>query len=188
MLRTPLFASVSVVLLAAALAAQPALARKPKAAQEPAPSPLGTFPAQVDYLSNDAPFVVFDVSPRSLDHRTRSRHDAELAFMATEPLSQVTIHTYANPAAGGTREVPMRTVCTAKEAGYHRCAVPLALGLAHLQGGAGWFGMRIEAEGLDGERSVVHVRLPVKGTAGKPATPAAPKEASPPLSLTFVGH
>lgn len=153
---------------------------------------LGTYPAKVDYASNDAPFVVFDVSPRKLDLGADASNPKEvsLIFVATDVLSYVNVFTYsssgASPSSNDTKEVPLRTACGSKTPGHYVCAVPLRAAVAQLQGGDGWVGMRIETEGLDGDHSTVRVTLPVK--AAPPPT-AAPKPGAKPAyrhALTFI--
>ena len=140
-----------------------------------APSPLGMDPARIEYLANDAPFVVFDIAPRSLaGEPTRSgQGHAALTFIATDPLRQVSIAVAAQPDRTGAREVAaVRTACGPQIAGYHRCAVPTDVALTHLDGDGGRIGLLIEAEGEDGTRSVVQITLPVR--ALRAAAPAAP--------------
>ena len=138
------------------------------------PSPLGMDPARIEYLANDAPFVVFDVAPRSLGGEpTRSgQGHAALTFIATEPLQQVSVGGAARPdppgapplAAGGPPRGP-------PNAGDPRCPIPTDVALTHLDGDGGSIGLRIEAEGPDGERSVVLITLPVRALrAAAPST------------------
>jgi hypothetical protein len=170
MLRmTQAFASTLIVLTAHA-APPGAQTQQPKA-----PHPLSSYPASFDYLSNDAPFVVADVEPRSLDAVSfkKGTKDAVLVFLATDLLRQVNVVTYAKSPEFGTREVAGRIACGSKTPGYYRCTVPMEPALAALRGSHGLFGMRIEAEGMDGERSTVQVTLPVK--AGVAPSPVQPK-------------
>ena len=144
------------------------------AAAASAPSPLGMEPARIEYLTNDAPFVVFDITPRSLGGEpTPSGHGhAALTFMATDPLRQVSIAVAARPDRPGAREVAaVRTTCGPQIAGYHRCDIPTDVALTHLDGDGGSIGLRVEAEGPDGERSVVQITLPVR--ALRAAAPSA---------------
>ena len=134
----------------------------------PSRSPLSSDPAEIRYLSNEAPFVVFDVSPHSIDAPGGSGKpgavgEAALTFVATDALSYVDIVAYASSPRNGVREVAKRVACGSYIAGYYRCVVPTADALAWLQGEGGLFGMRVEAEGLEGDRSTVQVTLPVKG-------------------------
>ena len=164
-------ALASLLLALTAHAAPPA----PKAEQPKGPHPLSSYPASIDYLSNDAPFVVADVDPRSLDAVSfkKGTKDAVLVFLATDLLRHVNVVTYAKSPEFGTREVAGRIACGSKTPGYYRCTVPMEPALAELRGSHGLFGMRIEAEGMDGERSTVQVTLPVK--AGVAPLPVPPK-------------
>lgn len=139
------------------------------------PSPLGMDPARIEYLANDAPFVVFDIAPRSLGGEpTRSgQGHAALTFMATDPLRQVSVAVAARPDRPGTRAVAaVRTTCGPQIAGYHRCPIPTDVALTHLDGDGGSIGLRIEAEGEDGERSVVQITLPVRALRAAAPSPA----------------
>lgn len=138
------------------------------------PSPLGMDPARIDYLANDAPFVVFDIAPRSLGGEpTRSgQGHAALTFIATDPLRQVSVAVAARPDRPGAREIAaVRTACGPQIAGYHRCRIPTDVALTQLDGDGGSIRLRIEAEGADGERSVVQITLPVR--ALRAAAPSA---------------
>ena len=149
------------------------------------PSPLGMDPARIDYLANDAPFVVFDIAPRSLggEPTPSGQGHAALTFIATEPLQQVSVAVAARPDRPGAREVEaVRTTCGPQIAGYHRCSIPTDVALTHLDGDGGSIGLRIEAEGPDGERSVVLITLPVR------ALRAAAPFASPSAGLSAVAR
>ena len=150
-----------------------------------APSPLGMDPARIDYLADDAPFVVFDIAPRSLggEPTPSGQGHAALTFMATDPLRQVSVAVVARPDRPGARDIAaVRTTCGPQIAGYHRCAVPTDVALTHLDGDGGSIGLRIEAEGSDGERSVVLITLPVR------ALRAAAPSASPSAGLSAVAR
>ena len=128
-------------------------------------SPLGMDPARIEYLANDAPFVVFDIAPRSLGGEpTRSgQGHAGLTFMATDLLRQVSVAVVARPDRPGAREIAaVRTACGPQVAGYHRCPIPTDVALTHLDGDGGSIGLHIDAEGPDGERSIVRITLPVR--------------------------
>ncbi len=154
---------------------------QPAAAEGTPMSALGIDPARVDYLSNDAPFVLFDVSPRSLKaRRSAGTQDVELSFIATDALRQVDISISARSGRQGEKVWSARTRCGARIAGYHRCTVATRDALLYLQEGEGLIGLRIEAEGAEGDRSTVQVLLPVKGVAARPLP--APVNSS--LSLT----
>lgn len=139
---------------------------------------LGMQPAQVEYLANDAPFVVFDVSPRSLSAEDAARgvSQVSLSYVAVDALSRVEVSTFTRSGAGGEVEVhglPVRIDCGGGIAGYRQCTVP-AIGADARASGDLQFGLRVEAEGLDGERSVVLVMLPVQ----RPAPPTARRAAT----------
>lgn len=145
-----------------------------QAATASPPSPLGMDPARIDYLANDAPFVVFDIAPRSLggEPTPSGQGHAALTFIATEPLRQVSVAVAARPDRPGAREIAaVRTACGPQIAGYHRCPIPTDVALTHMDGDGGSIGLRIEAEGPDGERSVVLITLPVR--ALRAAVPSA---------------
>jgi hypothetical protein len=150
---------------------------------QPVPSsPLDSFPARFTYVTNDAPFVVFDIAPRRLNAGAaiRMSRELKLSFVATEPLQRVDVYAYAVPGNGGPREHPVRTACGSVIAGHHDCAVPVREALLLLRGAEGSLGLRVEAEGVGGERSTVRITLPVTAAA----RPVPPKVASPlPLSL-----
>jgi len=139
------------------------------------PSPLGMDPARIEYLANDAPFVVFDITPRSLggEPTPSGQGHAALTFMATDPLRQVSVAVAARPDRPGAREVAaVRTTCGPQVAGYHHCPIPTDVALTHLDGDGGSIGLHIEAEGLDGERSVVQITLWVKALRAAASTAA----------------
>lgn len=148
------------------------------AAAGSASSPLGMAPARIAYLANDAPFVVFDIAPRSLggEPTRNGQGHAALTFIATDALRQVSVAVAARPDRPGAREIAaVRTTCGPQIAGYHRCDIPTDVALTHLDGDGGSIGLRIEAEGADGERSVVQITLPVRAlrAAVPPTSPSA---------------
>lgn len=149
------------------------------------PSPLGIDPARIAYLANDAPFVVFDITPRSLggEPTPSGQGHAALTFMATDPLRQVNVAVTARPERPGAREIAaVRTTCGPQIAGYHRCPIPTDVALTHLDGDGGSIGLRIEAEDVDGARSVVQITLPVR------ALRAAAPSAAPSAALSAVAR
>ena len=158
----------------------------PPAANDTVSSPLSSYPAQFEYVTNNAPFVVFDIAPRSLNGPAALKAFKELAlsFVATDALHRVDIYTYAVPPGGKPQEVPARIACGSTLAGHHSCRVPTRDALLLLKGGAGSFGLRIEAEGVEGDRSTVRITLPVKAGGGKPA----PAKVTSPLPLTLLAH
>lgn len=162
--------------LALSLATTPAVAGK----KAPERSALGIDPAEVVYLSNGAPFVVFDISPRGLDGPDAKAESATLTFVATDPLQQVDVTVLSRSPAEGSR-VADRVACGSRMAGYHSCVIPIAPARAQLAG-AGAVDLRVEAQGLDGQRSVVQITLAAKGA--RSAVPAPP--ATPPAAPGFM--
>ena len=77
----------------------------PPAANDTVSSPLSSYPAQFEYVTNNAPFVVFDIAPRSLNGPAalKAFRELELTFVATDPLHRVDITTYVVPPGGTTR-------------------------------------------------------------------------------------
>ena len=96
---------------------------------------------------------------------------AELTFVATEELRSLQIYTYAVTARAGVQQAPTRTNCGRKPAGHHACTVSTREALLLLKGEGGQFGMRIEAEGWEGDHSQVRITLPVKMAEAKPVVP-----------------
>jgi len=181
------------VFLTAVLAAPSALAQLPgnvataPPATSPAvpSSPLDSFPARFEYITNAAPFVVFDIAPRTLNAAAaiKSFKELTLSFVATEPLHRVDVFAYVVTSGGAVREAPTRTACGSTISGHYDCNVPAREALLLLKGGEGMFGLRIEAEGIEGERSTVRITLPVKAGGGK----AAPAKVTSPLPLSLIG-
>jgi hypothetical protein len=146
-----------------------------------AASTLDGRPAKTVYLSNEAPFVVFGVTPTSLDQRAGQ---VLLTFVATDRLEQVNVFPFvrATPQDRATLRKPV--ACGPRDAGSWDCVVPLADVLPALDGRPGELGLRIEAHGdlLDrAEHSTVVVTLPV-GRA--PARAARKKEHPAPPALS----
>ncbi len=137
------------------------------AAPGTAHSPLDSRPAEIRYLSNDAPFVIFGVSPRSLTGSPYRFDDITLTYVATDALRQVQVFPYVRSARDGSARMAKAVACGAMEAGSRSCAVPVRDLLLQLEGGEGVFGLRIEALGLENDRSTVLVNLPVKLTAAR---------------------
>jgi len=169
-----------VITLSAALTA--------RAAPDTPSSPLDSYPARFEYVSNNAPFVVFDIAPRTLNGAAavKAFKALTLSFVATDLLHRVDVYTYVVPARGTVRstalEVPTRIACGSTMAGHHDCTIPTREALLLLKGGEGLFGLRIEAEGVEGERSTVRITLPVKAAGPKPA----PAKVVSPLPLTLL--
>lgn len=158
-------------------AVPPAMASPPAPGARASMAALGMQPAQVEYLANDAPFVVFDVSPRSLSAEDAARgvSQVSLSYVAVDALSRVEVSTFTRSGAAGEVQVhglPVRIDCGGGIAGYRQCTVP-AIGADARASGDLHFGLRVEAEGLDGERSVVLVMLPVQRPPAPPARRAA---------------
>lgn len=178
--RTPLALVITLSFVLTALAA--------RAAQDTLSSPLDSYPARFEYVSNNAPFVVFDIAPRTLNGAAavKAFKALTLSFVATDLLHRVDVYTYVVPARDTVRgtvlEVPTRIACGSTMAGHHDCIIPTREALLLLKGGEGLFGLRIEAEGVEGERSTVRITLPVKAAGPKPA----PAKVVSPLPLTLL--
>ena len=108
----------------------------------------------------------------------------------TDVLSYVDVFMYSTSAQSEPKDVPGRTACGSKTPGHYSCSVPLGAALAQLRGGDGIVGLRIEAEGLDGDRSTVRVTLPVKAASkASPPAPSVPGQNNPPTyrhALSFI--
>ncbi|MET0543740.1 MAG: hypothetical protein ABWZ88_18505 [Variovorax sp.] len=180
-------------LLPASLLAAPG-ARSPADSATSAASALGNHPAVIRYVSNDAPFVVFDVSPRSVTTLPADFADITLSFIATDALQQLNVFAWAAAAHDGSTRAANRVACGAREAGYGTCSVPARALLAGLERGEGQFGLRVEATGLEGDHSTVVITLPVKFAVSKrplPAPASRPPAATPapvlsPRTLTLL--
>ncbi|MBX3608996.1 MAG: hypothetical protein KF871_03800 [Hydrogenophaga sp.] len=149
-----------------------------------AESTLDGWPSKTDYLSNDAPFVVFGVTPTRLN---RDATQLKLAFIATESLSAVKVFPFVRAAPGERAPLQSPVQCGPRERGYWECALPVSDLLADLQGPHGELGLRIEAHGDPRElreHSTVVVVVPVGGedrapphaqtvSIGKPVTPTS---------------
>lgn len=163
--------------LAGALVLAASLAAGPSSAV----STLDGWPSRTVYLSNDAPFVVFGVTPTQLDRRATQ---VQLSFIATDPLSQVQVYTFVRDTSSGRTLLRSQVACGPREAGSWDCMVPVAQLLAELAGPQSELGLRIEAHGdlrKPGEHSTVLVTLPtgradsrVGRKSKPPAQPAAP--------------
>lgn len=145
----------SMVVLAASLTAGPA----------GAVSTLDGWPSRTVYLSNDAPFVVFGVTPTQVDRRAAQ---VQLSFIATDRLDLVNVFVFFRDASDVRVQMRSQVACGPREAGSWDCMVPVAHLLAELEGLQGELGLRIEAHGdlrKLSEHSTVVVTLPV-GKAG----------------------
>ncbi|MDN8618844.1 hypothetical protein [Variovorax ginsengisoli] len=148
--------------------ARPARATTVAVNQPTARSPLGSYPAEIRYLSNDAPFVVFDVWPRSLGVTPGDADAVTLSFVATDTLRLVNVFAYARAGPSGTTQMAAGVPCGPRDAGSWECRVPARALLDRLDPGDGEFGLRIEADGPANQHSTVLVTLPLK-TAARPA-------------------
>lgn len=138
-------------------------------------STLDGWPSRTDYLSNDAPFVVFGFTPTRLD---RQATQVQLSFIATDRLSKVEVYTFVRDTPGDRVLLRSQVACGPREAGSWNCMVPVLAPLAELAGPQGELGLRIEAHGdlrKPGEHSTVLVTLPV----GKVDSRAARKSKPP---------
>lgn len=126
-------------------------------------------PSVTQYLSNDAPFVVFGVTPTSLVATSAS---LTLTFMATDPLAQVNVFPFVRRSSDGPASLRPHVVCGPRDVGSWDCRIPVADLLRDIQDSDGELGLRIEAHGelrARGQHSTVIVTLPVRRT---PATAA----------------
>jgi len=131
-------------------------------------STLDGRPAQTVYLSNDAPFVVFGVTPTQLEKRSGQ---VLLTFVATERLEQVNVFPFVRSSPEGPATLRAQVRCGPRDAGSWDCVVPVAELLADLSGPRGQLGLRIEAHGDlrdRGEHSTVIVTLPVRPADARP--------------------
>jgi len=143
--------------LAASLAAGPAGAL----------SSLDGRPSRTVYLSNDAPFVVFGVTPTRLQRRAGQ---VLLTFIATERLEQVNVFPFVRSGPDDPAPLRKQVACGPRDAGSWDCVVPVADLLPDLEGRRGELGLRIEAHGDPqdpGAHSTVVVTLPVGPEDGR---------------------
>lgn len=141
-------------------------------------STLDGWPSRTVYLSNDAPFVVFGVTPTQLDRRTGQ---VQLSFIATDRLAQVQVFLFVSDTPAARTFLRRQVACGPREAGSWDCMVPVADLLAELKGPRGELGLRIEAHGdprRPDEHSTVVVTLPV-GRVGKSGKPAVAQTSFP---------
>jgi hypothetical protein len=133
-------------------------------AQAGAGSSLDGHPAVTQYLSNDAPFVVFGVTPTRL-HTTSTA--LTLTFMATDPLEQVNVFPFVRRSPDGPARLRPHVACGPRDVGSWNCRIPVTELLRDLQDSDGELGLRIEAHGElreRGQHSTVIVTLPVRRT------------------------
>ena len=123
---------------------------------------LDGHPSVTEYLSNDAPFVVFGVTPTSLG--LASTH-LTLTFIATDPLDQVNVFPFLRRTPDGPAPLRPHVSCGPRDPGSWNCRIPLAELLRDLKDSEGELGLRIEAHGdlrQRGQHSTVIVTLPVR--------------------------
>jgi len=123
---------------------------------------LDGHPSVTEYLSNDAPFVVFGVTPTSLGIGSTS---LTLSFIATDPLEQVHVFPFVRRSPGGPARLRAHVVCGPRDPGSWDCRIPVAELLREFKDSDGELGLRIEAHGDLRERrqhSTVIVTLPVR--------------------------
>ncbi len=143
--------------LAAAVMCAAALAAGPVGAV----STLDGWPSRTVYVSNDAPFVGFGVTPTQLDHRAAQ---LQLSFVATDRLDLVNVFVFFRDRADGPVHMRSQVACGPRERGSWDCAVPVAHLLTELAGAQGELGLRIEAHGdlhQPRDHSTVIVTVPV---------------------------
>lgn len=134
-------------------------------------STIDGWPSKTDYLSNDAPFVVFGVTPTRLQ---RNATQLKLAFIATEALSEVKVFPFVRAAPGARGLLRNPVPCGPRERGYWECVLPVAGLLTELEGPQGELGLRIEAHGnprVLTEHSTVVITVPVGGEDKPPPHP-----------------
>ena len=132
------------------------------AAPAGASSTLDGYPSQTRYLSNDAPFVVFGVTPTRLDAQAGR---LVLTFIATDRLEQVNVFPFVRASRDAAARMRTQVTCGPRDAGSWDCAIPVAELLVDLDGGEGQLGLRIEAHGSLrelGQHSTVIVTVPVR--------------------------
>lgn len=132
------------------------------AAPADAGSSLDGHPSVTQYLMNDAPFVVFGVTPTSLKG---SSTRLTLTFIATEPLQQVHVFPFVRRSSDGPARLRPHVACGPREPGSWDCHIPVAELLRDLKDHDGELGLRIEAHGdlrARGEHSTVIVTVPVR--------------------------
>lgn len=144
------------------LAGAAVLAASLPASMAGAVSTLDGRPSQTLYISNDAPFVVFGVTPTQIDRPTGQ---LRLSFIATDRLEQVHVFPFVRSRAVGPAIMRKQVTCGPRDAGSWECVVPVGELLAELEGPQGELGLRIEAHGdlrARAEHSTVIITLPVR--------------------------
>lgn len=131
-------------------------------------STLDGHPSVTRYLKNDAPFVLFGVTPTRLD--TGASH-LTLTFIATDPLSQVSVFPYVRRLSEPPSGLRDQVSCGPRDMGSWNCRIPVAGLVQELRHHEGELGLRIEAHGDVRERnqhSTVVVTVPVRRLATSP--------------------
>jgi hypothetical protein len=147
-----------------------------------AESTLDGHPSTTTYLSNDAPFVVFGVTPTRLD---RQAAQLRLSFIATDRLSQVNVFPFVRSSPRERALLRSAIPCGPRDAGSWDCLLPVGALLRELGGPGGEIGLRIEAHGdprLPAQHSTVVVIVPVGPevpTATRPGQPPPQRGAAP---------
>lgn len=144
-----------------ALAGTAVLAAGLSAGPAGAASTLDGHPSKTVYLSNDAPFVVFGVTPTQIQ---RKAQELRLTFIATDRLSQVNVFPFVREAPGRPASLNHPVPCGPRDAGSWDCMVPVAHLLARHDFPRGELGLRIEAHGdprKPADHSTVVVILPI---------------------------
>lgn len=150
-MRTPNMALAGAFLLAALVAAT-----------ANASSSLDGHPSVTEYLSNEAPFVVFGVTPTSLGSASTT---LTLTFIATDPLEQVNVFPFVRRTPDAPARLRSHVACGPRDPGSWDCRIPLTELLRDLKDGEGELGLRIEAHGdlrQRAQHSTVIVTLPVR--------------------------
>ena len=132
------------------LAGAAALAASLGSAATGAGSTLDGYPSVTRYVSNDAPFVVFGVTPTHLDGQAGP---VKLTFVATDRLEQVNVFPFVRSTPGGTARMRTQVACGPRDPGSWDCTVPVADLLSDIDGNEGQLGLRIEAHGELRDRS-----------------------------------
>lgn len=123
---------------------------------------LDGHPSVTQYLTNEAPFVVFGVTPTQVD---KGAHSLVLTFMATEPLEQVNVFPFVRRSSDGPMRLRPHVVCGPKEPGSWNCPIPVTELLHGLPDSGAEIGLRIEAHGdlrVRTQHSTVIVTVPVR--------------------------
>lgn len=147
-------------------------------------STLDGWPSRTVYVSNDAPFVVFGVTPTQLDRRAVQ---LQLSFVATDRLDLVNVFVFFRDRSDGPVQMRSQVACGPRERGSWDCAVPVAHLLAELAGTQGELGLRIEAHGdlrQPTDHSTVIVTVPVgrsERAASRKSKPPVQKHMAPAL-------